>query len=656
MSTAITAVRPPRSRARLTLSVVVTVLLALLVGVISPFGAASTAHAAETNAPYWDQKTADFSGQNANPADHTAWVNTYNTVISEIRTRVTNGDLTYSVGNERQNNDFFRLRIIGDYGATTLVVNAANLYVIGYLNERTGVYFSMGGSTDDPTNASNPLNPLGVAPDMIDNTTVAQGDYGYLERLAGESRGNQRFGPNQLNDYTRILSAVPGTAYASAGNQAWAIMGLIQMFAEGARFDFISANIGTQVNNGGLQANQPLPIQGSGASQPDSTTQDATAMDFENNWSSLSNYVRQVINSVTPPRVQYYINTSLVLLTLDAIRQQLAVAYNPKGGGLLQVDPAVVAADGSGTFTTVQAAIDSIPADGEAHTITIRPGTYHEVINVPAKLTNLTIQGSTGNPEDVVITYGNAHGMLKPDGTPYGTTGSATATFRSSDLAVTGVTIVNSFDPNANPQIDQYSTQAVAVAALGDRQVYNNDRFIGTQDTVETVNNTTGVQNRQYFRNDFIAGTVDFLFGNATAVFDQDNLEEIDRGQALGGNVVAPNTDSSQKYGMLITNSNLFSSAAPNTFTLGRPWHNTPTAVGQLVVRDTTLPAGLITAAPWTDMTPDFHWWQARFAEYQNGGAGAGVNSNRPQLADAQAGDYTAANYLAGSDGWSPVW
>ncbi|MFM9458470.1 PemB family protein [Streptomyces europaeiscabiei] len=74
------------------------------------------------------------------------------------------------------------------------------------------------------------------------------------------------------------------------------------------------------------------------------------------------------------------------------------------------------------------------------------------------------------------------------------------------------------------------------------------------------------------------------------------------------------------------------------------------------MIRDTELPAGVTTRQPWTDMTPDYSWRNARLFEYHNSGPGAGVNSNRPQLTDAQASDYTVEKYLAGTDGWNPVW
>ncbi|MER6959898.1 hypothetical protein [Streptomyces sp. NPDC000618] len=74
------------------------------------------------------------------------------------------------------------------------------------------------------------------------------------------------------------------------------------------------------------------------------------------------------------------------------------------------------------------------------------------------------------------------------------------------------------------------------------------------------------------------------------------------------------------------------------------------------MIRDTELPAGITTAQPWTtDTTPDYSWRHARLFEYHNSGPGAGVNSNRPQLTDAQAGDSTVDKYLAGTDGWNPL-
>ncbi|MFJ9711116.1 pectinesterase family protein [Streptomyces sp. NPDC101234] len=311
-----------------------------------------------------------------------------------------------------------------------------------------------------------------------------------------------------------------------------------------------------------------------------------------------------------------------------------------------------VAKDGSGMYTTVQAAVNAASA---GDTISIAKGTYQEIVNVPTTKTGLTLRGASGNAEDVVITYDRAAGYTDASGNKYGTLGSSVATFSANNLTVTGLTVQNTFDKDAHPDITD--TQAVAVTAQGDRQTFRNDRFISRQDTVLNWAPSATGQYRQYFYSSFVTGDVDFVFGNATAVYDRVNIQLRDSGAAAGGQngfLSAPNTSSAKTYGILVTGSSITSSAAANTYYLGRPWHPSADAVGQLVIRQTSLPAAVKTAGPWTDMS-GYSWKNARFFEYKNTGAGAGVNSNRPQLTDSQAASYTARKYLAGTDGWNPV-
>nr|WP_323183574.1 pectinesterase family protein [Streptomyces virginiae] len=311
-----------------------------------------------------------------------------------------------------------------------------------------------------------------------------------------------------------------------------------------------------------------------------------------------------------------------------------------------------VAADGSAAHRSVQAAVDAATA---GDTVLVARGTYRETVNVPASKGGLTLKGATGNAEDVVITYDNASGTPKPGGGTYGTAGSATATFAANDITVTGVTVENTWERSAHPDVKD--TQAVALNASGDRQKYLNSRFIGHQDTVLNWAPSATGQYRQYFRHCFIAGDVDFVFGNATAVYDHVNITLRDRGAAaggLGGYLAAPNTDAAKPYGILITDSTISSPARPGTYYLGRPWHPGASAVGQLVIRNTSLPAAVKTEGPWTDMG-GFSWKSARFAEYANTGPGAGTGANRPQLGADRAAVHTARAYLAGTDGWNPT-
>ncbi|MER7921847.1 pectinesterase family protein [Streptomyces sp. NPDC096057] len=345
-----------------------------------------------------------------------------------------------------------------------------------------------------------------------------------------------------------------------------------------------------------------------------------------------------------------------------ARRRGAAVATGTAAAlGLVAVPPATqaraatvitVAKDGSGQYTSVQAAVNAAAA---GDTISVAKGTYTEIVNVPSGKTGLTVKGATGNAEDVVITYDRAAGYTDSGGNKYGTRGSSVATFSAGGLTVTGITVQNTFDKAAHPEITD--TQAVAVTAQGDRQTFTNDRFISRQDTVLNWSPSSTGQYRQYFYASFISGDVDFVFGDATAVYDRVTIRLRDSGAAAGGLngfLSAPDTSSAKTYGILVTGSSVTSSAAADTYYLGRPWHPTADAVGQLVVRETSLPAAVKVAGPWTDMS-GYSWKNARFFEYRNTGAGAAVNSNRPQLTDSQAASYTARTYLAGTDGWNPV-
>ncbi|MBV1852598.1 pectinesterase family protein [Catellatospora tritici] len=316
----------------------------------------------------------------------------------------------------------------------------------------------------------------------------------------------------------------------------------------------------------------------------------------------------------------------------------------------ITVDPT-----GLGDVTTVQAAVDAAPAGSQARVvIRVRPGLYRETVTVPAEKPNLAIVGTSGRPEDVVIVENHCNGCLKPDGTTYGTTGSATVTLKGDDFTARDVTFANDFDEAAHPAIS--SKQAVAVKTTGDRIAFSNVRFLGNQDTLYVDTPGAAYTSRVYIRDSYVEGDVDFIFGRATAVFDRVHIHGLDRGLNPAGYFTAASTQLVNPHGYLIIHSRLTSDAPEQTYYLGRPWHpsNDPNAQAQVVIRESSLPAA-VKGTPWTDMS-GFSWRDARFAEYRNYGPGAlppgGDGTDRPQLTDSQAEAYTVATYLAD---WSPL-
>ncbi|WP_245642185.1 pectinesterase family protein [Nonomuraea candida] len=313
----------------------------------------------------------------------------------------------------------------------------------------------------------------------------------------------------------------------------------------------------------------------------------------------------------------------------------------------------VVAADGSGHHTTVQDAVDAVPAGNTRPvTILVRKGTYRQQVVIPADKPHITLAGDTRDPRQVVLTFDAAASQQKPDGSgPYGTSGSASYVISAPDFTARNLTFENSYDEAAHG-----NSQAVAVRTTGDRQVYDNVRFLGNQDTLYANTASATTTARQYFHNCYVEGDVDFIFGRATAVFDRCVIKSLNRGSTDdNGYVTAASTELANPYGFLIHRSHLISDAPARTVHLGRPWPagGSATARGQVVVRESWL-GQQVKDAPWTDMS-GLNWREARLSEYRNHGPGAAVGDDRPQLTAAQARAFTPERYLAGADGWNPV-
>jgi pectin methylesterase-like acyl-CoA thioesterase len=299
-------------------------------------------------------------------------------------------------------------------------------------------------------------------------------------------------------------------------------------------------------------------------------------------------------------------------------------AFNAVSGG------STVAADGTGTYRTVQAAIDAVPANNASPvTITIKAGTYRENVIVPSNKPYVTLRGTGGSPSDVVIVNNHSAGA-------YGTAGSATVLVQAHDFGATNVTFSNDYDEAANGQ-----SQALALYLNADKQVLTNVRLLADQDTF--LNNNSA---RTYVVNSYIEGTVDFIYGGGILVCDACRIHEK---RTTGGPITAASTPAANAYGMLFYRSTI-TGAVNNTTQLGRPWRQD----AQVLFRECSLSATIATAQPWINMS-DATWQKARFLEYKNTGAGATVNGNRPQLSDAQAANYTPQKYLAGADGWNPL-
>ncbi|MGW7167268.1 pectinesterase family protein [Streptomyces sp. NPDC054884] len=310
-----------------------------------------------------------------------------------------------------------------------------------------------------------------------------------------------------------------------------------------------------------------------------------------------------------------------------------------------------VAKDGSGQYTTVQAAVNAVPTNNPSRVvIAVKPGTYRELVKVPGNKPHVTIQGTGGSRKDTTIVYNNASGTPKPGGGTYGTGGSATVAVEADDFQARNLTISNDFDEGAHQDI---AGQAVALRTAADKVFLDGVIVSGDQDTLLVDTASKDKLGRVYMTNSYVIGNVDFIFGRATAVIDKSviTLKKRFNGTSAGY-VTAPSTVAGRK-GILIANTTIGGDVSDRSFYLGRPWHAGGDASldPQTTVRNSTLSAAIRTA-PWTDMS-GFHWKDDRFAEYQNKGAGAGAASTeRPHLSDAQAAGQEVVDWLGG---WTPT-
>ncbi|MFI0091126.1 pectinesterase family protein [Streptomyces bobili] len=312
-----------------------------------------------------------------------------------------------------------------------------------------------------------------------------------------------------------------------------------------------------------------------------------------------------------------------------------------------------VAADGSGQYRTVQAAVNAVPANNPSRVvISVKPGTYRELVKVPSNKPHVTIQGSGASRKDTTIVYNNASGTPKPDGSgTYGTGGSATVAVEADDFQARNLTVSNDFDEGAHQDI---AGQAVALRTAADKVFLDGVIVSGDQDTLLVDTASKDKLGRVYMTNSYVVGNVDFIFGRATAVIDKSVITLKKRWNGTSaGYVTAPSTVAGRK-GILIANSTVNGDVSDRTFYLGRPWHAGGDAAldPQTTVRNTTLSAAIRTT-PWTDMS-GFSWKDDRFAEYMNKGAGAATGStstDRPLLTDAQAANQEVADWLGD---WTP--
>ena len=292
-------------------------------------------------------------------------------------------------------------------------------------------------------------------------------------------------------------------------------------------------------------------------------------------------------------------------------------------------DTIVVSRDGTGNFRTLQEAIESARAFMDyTVTIYVRNGVYKEKVIVPSWVENIDIIGE--DRDKTIITYDDHANINK-----MGSFRTYTVKVEGSDITFKNLTIEN----NA-AQLGQ----AVALHTEGDRLKFINCRILGNQDTIYTGAKFT----RLYFKDCYIDGTTDFIFGPSTALFEDCIIHS-----KRNSYVTAASTPKEAKYGYVFKHCKLTAEPGVDKVYLGRPWR--PYAYTLFIECEL---GKHIVSAGWHNWGKQSNEETARYMEYKNTGEGANASERvawSKQLTKKEAEAVTVDAIFRTQSDWNPI-
>jgi pectinesterase len=291
----------------------------------------------------------------------------------------------------------------------------------------------------------------------------------------------------------------------------------------------------------------------------------------------------------------------------------------------------VVAQDGSGTYKTVQAAFDAVPTGNKKPLIIyIKNGTYKEKLHLDSGKNFVEVRGES--QFNTILTYDDHTGKVSADGKTVNTQSSYSCIIKADNFTAHNITFANEAGFTAG--------QAVAVECRGDKAIFYDCRFVGNQDILFLNSESS----RQYYKDCYIEGTTDFIFGAATAWFEGCHIHS-----KKNSHITAASTPQGHTYGFVFNNCTLTGDSSLHMVSLGRPWRPYSCVtylhcyIGQQVK-----PEG------WSNWNNTESFKTARYSEYQNYGPGACTTKRvtwSKQLTAQQAEAITIKNVLTG---WNP--
>ena len=318
-----------------------------------------------------------------------------------------------------------------------------------------------------------------------------------------------------------------------------------------------------------------------------------------------------------------------------------------------------VSKDGNYDYITISEALASLSLKNtEEVCIFIHKGIYKERLTI--QIPFLTLIGES--QEETVLTFDLYARMPSPDTGKLGTFRSYSCLIDTHDFTAKNLTFENS--SGIGPEVGQ----ALAVYADGDRLLFEDCRFLGSQDTLFTAplppkeiepNGFIGpkqhaerLTGRHCYRRCYLEGDIDFIFGGAVAYFEDCEFFSKDINREINGYVTAASTPKGQPYGYVMKSCRFTGNCPPHSVYLGRPWRD----YARTVLIDCFI-GEHICADGWNDWNKPNARQTAYYAEYGSHGPSSNM-SKRPdwikRLTEQDLTLYTCEKVLAGTDHWTP--
>ena len=290
-----------------------------------------------------------------------------------------------------------------------------------------------------------------------------------------------------------------------------------------------------------------------------------------------------------------------------------------------------VAKDGSGDFSSVQAALNAIPLNNKKpFTILIKNGVYKEKLRLDSSKNFVTLIGE--DKFNTILTYDDHTGKLSPGGDTINTRTSWSFLLKADNFTASNITFQNDAGFTAG--------QAVAMEADGDKLIFTNCRFIGNQDVLFT----NSEKSRQYYEHCYIEGTTDFIFGSATVWFEQCHVHS-----KKNSHITAASTPAGKQFGYIFNDCVLTGDTSLHNVSLGRPWRPYASVLYmRCFIGEHIKPEG------WSNWNNTDNYKTTRYAEYRNYGPSADPAKRvswAKQLTDEEAKEITLKNIFGD---WTP--